>query len=144
MAGDEETAKALRITFAEEGIQLERVSGARNLGCDTNDGMRRRTGEQDARWAKAARAAGRVQVLRAAGAKTSGRLQRSSPTVTALWGSAVTGVADQKLHQLRIQVAKAEGRLPRGAVAYLRVGQQAQPMRVGRKRGSPSVGHVRR
>ena len=33
----------------------------------------------------------------------------------------MTGVADHKLHQLRIQVAKAEGRLPRGAVAYLRI-----------------------
>ena len=33
----------------------------------------------------------------------------------------MTGVADHKLHQLRIQATKAEGRLPRGAVAYLRV-----------------------
>ena len=44
MAGDEETARNPRLTFAEEGILLERVSGATDLDCDADDGARRRTG----------------------------------------------------------------------------------------------------
>ena len=33
----------------------------------------------------------------------------------------MTGIADGKVHQLRIQATKAQGRLPKGAVAYLRL-----------------------
>ena len=130
-AGDEETAKAMKEVFMDSGLELGRVTGARNLGCDANDGRWRRTGEQDKMMAKAAKAAGRVQVLRAAGAATAGHLQRSSPTTTALWGAAVTGIADGKLHQIRIQAGKAEGRLPKGASVYLRL----RASKEGGKRG---------
>ena len=53
MASDEITAEAVRLGMKESGVALDRVTGARNLGCDTNDGRWRRIGEQDGRFRKA-------------------------------------------------------------------------------------------
>ncbi|CAK0820940.1 unnamed protein product, partial [Prorocentrum cordatum] len=82
VAGGEETARISMLAFADSGTALERAAGARNTGCDTNDGRLRRTGEQDAR--------------------TDGDRD--------LGGAGVTGAANRELQQLRIQAAKAEGR----------------------------------
>eukprot|EP00959_Pyramimonas_sp_CCMP1952_P188623 3944739-Pyramimonas_sp.AAC.1 len=65
----------------------------RCIGGDGNDGGRRRAPEQDKRPARAKRAAGRIELLQAAGAKTC-HIFRGSPCAAACWGSAVTGIAD--------------------------------------------------
>eukprot|EP00959_Pyramimonas_sp_CCMP1952_P463704 9485388-Pyramimonas_sp.AAC.1 len=44
-----------------------------------------------------------------------------SPTASAVWGSGVTGIADRKLHGLRVAACRAEGRLPLGASVGLRL-----------------------
>eukprot|EP00959_Pyramimonas_sp_CCMP1952_P360080 7539524-Pyramimonas_sp.AAC.1 len=36
------------------------------------------------------------------------------PTATALWGSAVTGISEHKLHSLRVAAIHAKGNVPPG------------------------------
>ena len=101
--------------------QLEAMGQGRESGNSCNGGKGRwwRTGEQDRRFREAGKTPGRAQILRAAGAATGARLQRCSPTATALRGAAGTGISDGKVHQLRIQATKAQGKLPKGVEADL-------------------------
>ena len=97
----------------------KRRTGARCLGGDGTDGRWRRVAEQDKRLQKAALVAAKVQQLRRAGAQVC-HIQRGSPTATAVWSSAVTGLSDVKLHGLRVAALRAEGRMSTGSSVGLR------------------------
>ena len=95
------------------------ATGVRHLGTDATDGRWRRTSTAVERETGAHEAVGRAQVLREAGADIGG-VVRAGPTAKALWGAAVTGIPDGRLHSLRVGALRAEGRLPKGATVGLR------------------------
>ena len=76
--------------------------------------------EQNKRIAEAKRVADKVALLQAAGAQAC-HLHRGSPCATAVWGSGVTGLADSKLHGLRVAALKSEGRLAAGTCLALKL-----------------------
>ena len=118
MATDAGLAQVLDQQWAELG--LTRHAGLRCLGGDGNDGSRRRVPEQDKRLARTSRAAAKIELLQSAGAKTC-HLHRGSPCATAVWGSAVAGIADGKLNGLRVHALRSEGRLAAGTCLAFRV-----------------------
>ena len=117
LTGNAELASKLAECWEGE---LDRARGIRCLGCDGSSGVLRSVVEQDKRFEKARRLAARVHALRSAGAPVE-QIFRCSPTATAVWGSAVTGIADLKLNGLRVAALRSEGRLPAGASVGLRL-----------------------
>ena len=97
----------------------KKAAGTRHLGTDATNGNRRAVATARSREVEACQAAARAQALRKAGAAT-GSLVRAGPTAKALWGSAVSGLPDGRLHTLRLAALRAEGPLPKGASLGLR------------------------
>ena len=97
-----------------------RATSVRDLGTDATDARRRRIGTTAAREEKSARCSARVQVLRNAGCQV-GRIQRASPTAMCIWGSAVAGLPDGRLNNMRLRALRAEGKVPPGVTLNLRM-----------------------
>ena len=99
----------------------DRSQSHRDLGGDATDGRFRRVPTHLDRFLTAQRRALRLRTLQGGGAAIF-QVHRAGPSAVALWGSCVHGLADTRLHQLRIMAAHAEGRLPRGASTALFLG----------------------
>eukprot|EP00959_Pyramimonas_sp_CCMP1952_P228008 4768071-Pyramimonas_sp.AAC.1 len=96
------------------------LSSGRVPGADANSGAARSATEQDKRMTKSASVSARVFALRKAGASV-GAIARGSPTVAAVWGAAVAGIADLKLAALRLATVRGEGWIPPGTSVALRL-----------------------
>ena len=112
LANSDELALELSSSTTFDG--LKRLRTARDLGGDLTDGLRRHVVEAVKRADEAQRRSRRLQSLREAGAETRS-VHRAGPTASAIWGQAVTGIPDSRLHSLRVSAAKAEGKLPKGS-----------------------------
>ena len=104
----------------------------RDLGGDASDGRFRRCGTQLDRYQDSLRRARRLRILQSGGAVIA-PVHRAGPTAVAMWGASITGVPDGRLTTLRVQAAKAEARLPKGAslglsLAASRAGWRRDPL----------------
>ena len=96
-----------------------RSAGARLLGTDAADGRWRVAALARQREKEALQGAARAHILHKAGAAV-GNVVRAGPTAKAVWGTAVAGIPDGRMHRLRVAALRSEGRLPAGSTIGLR------------------------